>query len=272
LQTVPEARQFSYSAVLVAGGSGSRFASQSHQTNTATASEIKSDAKADIRANSPSEPKQFQPLNGYRLYIWSLSRLYKNDRIENIVVTVPAYFVDEIRRELEVIYPDQFASRISVIAGGSTRQESVYKGLSKLSDLGKPDFVLVHDAARPFISAKTIDNALETVTARGACTIATPVSDTLKRVEQDKICQTINREHLFAVQTPQAAPFDLLWQCHQEAAALGIGVTDDAAILEHFGHEVVIFAGSNNNIKVTVVDDMRACELLASLYLPDTPL
>ncbi len=248
-----EARQFSFSAVLVAGGSGSRFASQA--------------------GHSHSEPKQFQTLNGYRLYIWSLSRLYKNVQIGAIVVTVPAYFVDEIRRELEVIFPTSTKpSKISVIAGGSTRQESVYKGLSKLSELGKPDFVLVHDAARPFISAKTIEDAIATVTARGACTIATPVSDTLKRVEQDKICQTINREHLFAVQTPQAAPFELLWQCHQEAARQGIGVTDDAAILEHFGHQVVIFAGSNNNIKVTVVDDMRACELLASLYLPDTPL
>ncbi len=249
-----EARQFSFSAVLVAGGSGSRFASQ-------------------VGSAGYSEPKQFQALNGYRLYIWSLSRLYKNGHIGSIVVTVPAYFVDEIRCELEVIFPASAqASKISVIAGGSTRQESVYKGLSKLSELGKPDFVLVHDAARPFISAKSIEDAITTVTARGACTIATPVSDTLKRVEQDKICQTINREHLFAVQTPQAAPFELLWQCHQEAARLGIGVTDDAAILEHFGHPVVIFAGSNNNIKVTVIDDMRACELLASLYLPDTPL
>lgn len=260
MQPVANARQFSYSAVLVAGGSGSRFAGQSNQ------------AKSENRADNKVEPKQFQPLNGYRLYIWSLSSLYKNSNICNIVVTVPAYFSDEIRRELEIIFPAQAPSRISVIVGGSTRQESVYKGLAKLSELGKPDFVLVHDAARPFISDKAINDAIETVTARGACTIATPVSDTLKRVEEDKICQTINREHLFAVQTPQAAPFDLLWRCHQEAAACGIGVTDDAAILEHFGHEVVIFAGSNNNIKVTVFDDMRTCELLASLYLPDTPL
>ncbi len=260
MQPVADVRQFSYSAVLVAGGAGSRFARQAKQ------------AELEVRADTIGEPKQFQPLNGYRLYTWSLSRLYKNGNLTNIVVTVPAYFINEISRELEDLFPAQVASRISVIAGGSTRQESVYKGLEKLSELGKPDFVLVHDAARPFISDKTINDAIETVTARGACTIATPVSDTLKRVEQDKICQTINREHLFAVQTPQAAPFGLLLQCHQEAAARGIGVTDDAAILEHFGHEVVIFAGSNNNIKVTIFDDMRTCELLASLYLPDTPL
>lgn len=253
----PDVRQVCFGAVLVAGGSGSRFAAGSNLTNEAL---------------RKAEPKQFLPLNGYRLYIWSLSRLYKNGQFNHVVVTVPDYFVDEISRELAVIFPNQDLSKISVIAGGGSRQESVYKGLSKLSELGKPDYVLVHDAARPFVSAKTIRDTIDTVTTRGACTVATPVSDTLKKVEQDKICQTINREHLFAVQTPQAAPFGLLWQCHQEAAKLAIGVTDDAAILEYFGHEVVVFAGSNSNIKVTVVDDMRACELLAPLYLPDTPL
>jgi len=234
--------QFSFGAVLVAGGSGSRLGAQ--------------------------QPKQFLPLNGYRLYIWSISKLYKNELIDKIVLTAPASYVEEIRRELARLMP----GKIIVIAGGATRQESVYKGLEKLVELGKPDYVLIHDAARPFVSSKIIDDAIETVTTRGACTVATPVADTLKEVELDKICQTINREKIFAVQTPQAAPFDLLWQCHQEAAAKQIGVTDDAAILEHFGHPVVIFPGSNTNIKVTVLDDLRACELLAPLYLADTPL
>ncbi len=260
---MPEAipREFSYGAVLVAGGSGSRFANR--------AATSLSNAKI---VDSPVEPKQFQPLNGYRLYIWSLSKLYRNCKFGNIIVTVPPSFVEEISRELALIFADQSISKISVIAGGSSRQDSVYKGLSKLSELGKPDYVLVHDAVRPFVSSKTIDDAIAVVTTRGACTVATAVSDTLKRVEIDKICQTINRENLFAVQTPQAAPFDLLWQCHQEAAKLNIGVTDDAAILEYFGHDVFIFSGSNANIKVTVVEDMSTCELLAPLYLADTPL
>ncbi len=235
------AHQFSLGAVLVAGGSGSRFG---------------------------GAPKQFQPLNGYRLYIWSLSRLYKFDSIKDIVVTCPAHYVEEIKKEIN----EMFGERVSVIAGGATRQESVYFGLRQLEQLGKPQFVLVHDAARPFVSAQIVSDTINTVTTRGACTVATPVSDTLKKVVEDKISSTVDRAQLFAVQTPQAAPFDLLYSCHQEARRLNIGVTDDAAILEQFGHDVVIFKGSNNNVKVTVLDDFRACELLAPLFLPDTPL
>ncbi len=236
----------SVSAVLVAGGAGTRFGGQ---------------------ANSQTVPKQFLPLNGYRLYIWSLSRLYHSGAFKDIVVTSPARYVDEIQTEITRLLPGS----ITVIAGGGSRQESVSLALEKLAELGKPDFVVVHDAARPFVSDKTINDAITTVTTLGACTVATPVSDTIKLVEHEKICQTINRENLYAVQTPQAAPFDLLIDCHRLARQSGLGVTDDAAILEHFGHEVVIFEGSTNNIKVTVLDDLRACELLAPLFLSQCP-
>ncbi len=234
------------SAILVAGGSGTRFGGQ---------------------ANSETVPKQFQPLNGYRLYMWSLSRLYRSNIFGHIVVTSPARYVDEIQSEIDRLLP----GKITVIAGGGSRQESVSLALEKLFVLGKPEFVLVHDAARPFVSDITIKDAIDTVTTLGACTVATAVSDTIKLVEHQKICQTINRENLYAVQTPQAAPFDLLIDCHRQASKSGLGVTDDAAILEHFGHKVVIFKGSTNNIKVTVLDDLRACELLAPLFLSESP-
>lgn len=190
--------------------------------------------------------------------------------ITNIVVACPAHYVEEIRREVTEIFGS--SKNIAVIAGGTTRQESVFLGLHKLSELGKPDYVLVHDAARPFVSDKIVTDAISTVTTRGACTVATPVSDTLKKVTEDKISSTVDRDHLYAVQTPQAAPFDLLYSCHQKAREENIGVTDDAAILEQYGYDVVIFEGSNNNVKVTVLDDFRACELLAPLFLPDAPI
>ncbi len=236
----------SVSAILVAGGSGTRFGGQ---------------------ANSQTVPKQFLPLNGYRLYIWSLSKLYRSGAFKDIVVTSPARYVDEIQAEVNRLLPGS----IAVIAGGGSRQESVSLALEKLAELGKPDFVVVHDAARPFVSEKTINDAVTTVTTLGACTVATAVSDTIKLVEHEKICQTINRENLYAVQTPQAAPFDLLIECHRLARLSGLGVTDDAAILEHFGHEVRIFGGSTNNIKVTLLDDLRACELLAPMFLKECP-
>jgi 2-C-methyl-D-erythritol 4-phosphate cytidylyltransferase len=235
-------------AILVAGGSGSRFSSG---------------------IDGEPTPKQFRPINGYRLYIWSLSRLYSNTDIAHTVVTCPEAYIDEITRELKEIFP---LPKISVVTGGATRQESVYLALRKMLELGAPRYVLIHDAARPFVSAEIVDAAINTVRSGAACTVATPVVDTLKVVDEKKIVSTVDRSRLYAVQTPQAAPFDLLLSCHEKARENGLGVTDDAGILEAFGHEVRIFLGSPGNLKVTVQEDFKTCELLSPLYLPERPL
>jgi 2-C-methyl-D-erythritol 4-phosphate cytidylyltransferase len=252
----------SIAAILVAGGSGSRFGGQGNL------------------------PKQFQSLLGYPLYIWSISKLYKSGLFKDIVLAMPADLRDRAREEIDALFPNHY---IDVIAGGASRQESVYLALKALADK-KPaaEYVVVHDAARPFLTTKMLEDAISTVTTRGACTIGTPVSDTLKKVAppvepvpeavgpaqsliDGLIIETVDRRNLYAVQTPQAAPLDLLLTCHERAKAANLGVTDDAAILEHFGHTVVIFPGQTNNIKITVGEDLRAGELLAPLYLPARP-
>jgi 2-C-methyl-D-erythritol 4-phosphate cytidylyltransferase len=230
-------------AVLVAGGSGARFG---HVT-----------------------PKQFLTLKAYEIYIWPLSILYKNSRIRDIVVTMPADFVVAGRKRVALMFP---GNRIDVVTGGATRQNSVFLALDHLKAKGIYKYVLVHDAVRPFLTAKIVDDTIDTVTTKGACTVGTPVSDTLKKVEDGLIIETVERANLYAVQTPQAAPFETLLTCHEQAHKLGVSVTDDAAILEHFGHKVLILPGQNNNIKITVAEDLRAGELLAQLFLPPTPL
>jgi 2-C-methyl-D-erythritol 4-phosphate cytidylyltransferase len=230
-------------AVLVAGGSGARF--------------------------GQATPKQFQMLKAYEMYIWPLSILYKNDSIKDIVVTMPADFVVAGRKRISQLFS---GGKVEVVTGGSTRQNSVFLALDHLKAKGNFDYVLVHDAARPFLSSQVVDQTIDTVTTRGACTVGTPVSDTLKRVEEGLIVETVERAGLYAVQTPQAAAFETLFTCHEQAHKAGISVTDDAAILEHFGHKVLILPGQNNNIKITVAEDLRAGELLAQLFLPPTPL
>lgn len=230
-------------AVLVAGGSGSRFGN--------------------------NKPKQFLILNAYEMYIWPLSVLYKDGGIKHIVVTMPADFVVPGRRRISQIFP---GDKIDVVTGGATRQNSVFLALDHLKAKDIYKYVLVHDAARPFLTAKVVSDTIHTVTTKGACTVGTPVSDTLKMVEDGLIIETVDRSNLYAVQTPQAAPFETLLTCHEQAQKLGVSVTDDAAILEHFGHKVLILPGQNNNIKITVAEDLRAGELLAPLFLPPTPL
>ncbi|MBU6452101.1 MAG: 2-C-methyl-D-erythritol 4-phosphate cytidylyltransferase [Cyanobacteria bacterium REEB67] len=252
----------SLAAILVAGGSGSRFGA------------------------AGGLPKQFQMLAGYPLYTWSISRIYKSGVFKDIILTMPGSLIDRARREIDVLFPNNY---IDVIAGGASRQESVHLALRSLaSKSAAAEYVVVHDAARPFLTLKMLEDAIATVTTRGACTIGTPVSDTLKKVAppvepatteveprrsliDGLIIETVDRRDLYSVQTPQAAPLELLLACHERARAENLGVTDDAAILEHFGHRVVIFPGQTNNIKITVGEDLRAGELLAPLYLPASP-
>jgi 2-C-methyl-D-erythritol 4-phosphate cytidylyltransferase len=208
-------------------------------------------------------------LKAYEMYIWPLSLLYKNDRIKHIVVTMPADYVVPGRKRISQMFP---TNKIDIVTGGATRQNSVFLALDHLKAKDIYKYVLVHDAARPFLTAQVLEETINIVTTQGACTVGTPVSDTLKKVEDGLIIETVARSNLYAVQTPQAAPFDTLLACHEQAHKAGLSVTDDAAILEHFGHKVLILPGQNNNIKITVAEDLRAGELLAPLFLPPTPL
>lgn len=219
------------------------------------------------------------------MYIWSIYTCRHIVGIKDIIVTMPAEYVELARRQIaEYLDIDTNKDRspgdsghgkqavnLNVIEGGATRQASVYRGLVVLKQAA-PDFVMVHDGARPLVGAEYFRRCMETLTTRGACTIGLPISDTIKEVEDGKIISTLDRSRLWSVQTPQGAPFSLLLSCHEEAAARGISVTDDAAILETFGHRVEVFEGFAHNIKVTVADDFKTCQLLAPLYLSRSPM
>ncbi|MBL0187218.1 MAG: 2-C-methyl-D-erythritol 4-phosphate cytidylyltransferase [Candidatus Obscuribacter sp.] len=231
-------------AIVVAGGSGSRF-------------------------GAPL-PKQFHELNGYPVYIWPISQILSMHTVMHIVITAPPEHIARVQSDL-LIFSEAQRQRVSVIAGGATRQESVYNALHHLVE-HSPDLVIIHDGARPFAGVKSFNDCLSTLKKSGACTIGMPVSDTIKKIDHDVIVETVDRSQLWSVQTPQGAPFKLLLQCHEGARANGISVTDDAAILESFGHKVTIFAGFSHNIKVTVADDFKTCQLLSPLYLSNKPM
>ncbi len=238
-----------FACVITAGGSGSRFGG--------------------------SRPKQFEDLLGCPLYIWSIYTCAYIDSITDIIVTMPNEYVDLCRQQLSKYINKEVAGNrklnLTVIECGSTRQSSVCRALQELKNAA-PDFVMVHDGARPLVGKQYFQRCMETLTTRGACTIGLPISDTIKEVEDGKIISTLDRSRLWSVQTPQGAPFSLLLACHEEAAARGISVTDDAAILEAFGHKVEVFEGFTHNIKVTVADDFKTCQLLAPLYLSRSPM
>ncbi len=172
---------------------------------------------------------------------------------------------------LPVIHPDDaelFAQAagglpkiMAPVAGGDSRQASVRNGLAALSDIA-PETVLVHDAARPFASARLIARAIAAAQAHGAAVPVLAVTDTIKIVDaQGRVTSTLDRDTLRAVQTPQAFSYKPLCQAHTVAAAAGIlPLTDDASVMEWAGHAVFTFAGEATNMKLTSAEDFAKAD------------
>jgi len=235
-------------AVIPAGGTGSRF-----------------------RGTGSALPKQYQQLAGEPIYIWSLSTICRHPSIERIVLVVAKDMLEAAQRNLANLaesgnYPG--TQKVELAVGGATRQESVFKGIEKLAEHAEqPEHVIIHDAARPFITATMIDETINCVTAHGACTLAVPLTDTIKRVHAGVIQETLDRTSLYLIQTPQAGRFTWLMDGHRRAAAEGFETTDDASILEYAGHEVSIVFGSRYNLKITNPEDLLISEAIAPIAL-----
>lgn len=152
--------------------------------------------------------------------------------------------------------------RVVVTEGGTTRADSVYAGLHKL---GNCDLVLVHDGARPFVSPKMIECGLDTARRYGSAIPALPVSDTVKRVdEKGMIVETVNRESLRTVQTPQIFSYTLLLDAYEAIGEDRVSCTDEAMLLERLGHRVATFPGDPRNIKITHPQDIPLATFLAT--------
>jgi 2-C-methyl-D-erythritol 4-phosphate cytidylyltransferase / 2-C-methyl-D-erythritol 2,4-cyclodiphosphate synthase len=147
--------------------------------------------------------------------------------------------------------------------GGATRQASVRAGLAALRATA-PDFVLIHDAARPFLTGTLITRAIDAAERHGAAVPAIAIADTIKKVDaQETVIGTLDRSSLRTVQTPQAFAFNLIADAHRRAAAVGReDFTDDAALAEWAGHRVTVFAGETTNVKLTTNDDFARAEAL----------
>ncbi|WP_417840436.1 bifunctional 2-C-methyl-D-erythritol 4-phosphate cytidylyltransferase/2-C-methyl-D-erythritol 2,4-cyclodiphosphate synthase [Terasakiella sp.] len=149
------------------------------------------------------------------------------------------------------------------VFGGDTRQESVCRGLESLVDL-EPRGVLIHDAARPFVTPDVIDRVIAHIETGVGVIPAVPVSDTLKREMKDAQCpETVDRTGLWRAQTPQGFLFDEIIQAHQRHR--GQELTDDAALMEVDGRHIVLSLGSEDNFKITTPDDLYRAERMLQM-------
>ncbi len=148
----------------------------------------------------------------------------------------------------------------AVVAGGKTRQESVWLGLNALSK--KVKLAAVHDGARPLVTWQLIDRVIRAANTYGAAAPAVPVKDTVKIVRGGVVAETPERKTLQAVQTPQVFDFDLLRGALKKAAEDGAELTDDCCAVERMGMSVKIVEGAEENLKITTPMDLKIAQML----------
>jgi 2-C-methyl-D-erythritol 4-phosphate cytidylyltransferase / 2-C-methyl-D-erythritol 2,4-cyclodiphosphate synthase len=210
-------------------------------------------------------PKQYRMISGAPMIRPTLSAFSSHPHID---VVQPVIHLDD--EDLFRAASSGLQNLLEPVAGGATRQSSVRAGLQALQ-ARSPEIVLIHDAARPFLSGALISRAIEAARTYGAAVPGVAVADTVKKIDQAAmVTETLDRSQLRMVQTPQAFAFPLIADAHRRAAAAGRDdFTDDAALAEWAGHRVLMFEGEAGNVKLTTNDDFARAELLSAAALAD---
>ncbi|MEM7694441.1 MAG: bifunctional 2-C-methyl-D-erythritol 4-phosphate cytidylyltransferase/2-C-methyl-D-erythritol 2,4-cyclodiphosphate synthase [Pseudomonadota bacterium] len=192
-------------------------------------------------------PKQFLAVGGQTVLARSIAAFASHPCVRRVVVALGEGDADAFAAAAP-----RHAGAVATVVGGATRQSSVRAALDHLA-ADPPDNVLIHDAARPFVSASVIDRVAGALTDGVAAIPAIPVADTLKAVAGGVITATVPRDGLFQAQTPQGFRFQPLLAAHQGADD---ALTDDAGLMEMAGHTVMVVDGARANAKITTGDDL----------------
>ena len=205
--------------------------------------------------------KQFMLLEGSPILVHTVRKFASIPRVSEIVIAVRGEDMEWVAEMVAGIAP----SRVRVVEGGNSRQQSVANALASLNP--QTELVAVHDAVRPFIDLETIDKVFDEAAATGAAIVGVPVVDTVKQVTQGtghvKIRGTLQREKLVLAQTPQVFHYELLRRAFAAAQEDGFTGTDESSLVERLDVEVSVVLGSDHNIKITKPGDMD----LANLFL-----
>jgi 2-C-methyl-D-erythritol 4-phosphate cytidylyltransferase len=223
-------------ALIMAGGSGERFAS------------------------APGTPKQLVELCGRPMISWSTDALAQASGVGALLIVLPHGLESQVREALSAHAQSKL---LGFALGGATREESVFNGLRALPD--GYQHVLIHDAARPCASPKLIESVLDALQTHDAVVPAVAVTDTLVRDYDGKVDAIIDRVHVAGVQTPQAFKFDLILRAHREARARGFQSSDDGSLVLALGEAVHTVPGERTNIKVTVREDVAMAEAVLTM-------
>jgi 2-C-methyl-D-erythritol 4-phosphate cytidylyltransferase len=202
-------------------------------------------------------PKQFAPLKEKPVLEWSLGCFNSHVQVADIVLVL----MSEIEKEE---YIRRFPKISAVVAGGEHRQDSVRAGFGQI-DPKKTSVVLVHDGVRPLVDHSLVSRIIAATRESGAVVPVVEIEDTVKAVEGRTVLRTVDRTQLRRVQTPQGFSYPILKDAFDRASEDNFFGTDEAALVERIGKNVVVVEGDPKNIKITTPEDIQ----IAEVYLED---
>jgi 2-C-methyl-D-erythritol 4-phosphate cytidylyltransferase len=221
-------------------------------------------AGASTRFKDGFYKKPFAPLDGRAVWLHSAERFVNRADVCQVIVIISAEDQEEFDRRFAA---NTMILGLQVCVGGKERIDSIANGLAKVQDTA--DFVAVHDAARPCIAEKWIDQVFAAAEKSGAAILATPINETLKRSDKSLIvAETVDRANLWAAQTPQVFRRELLIEAYAKRKG---PATDDAQLVEQLGKPVTIVPGSPLNLKITTKEDLRLAEQILKVLPKPKP-
>jgi 2-C-methyl-D-erythritol 4-phosphate cytidylyltransferase len=216
------------------------------------------------RRMAASFNKQYLDLAGKPILAHTLALFEQHPLVEHIYPILPPDEIDYCQQQIIDRYG--FSKVRRLVPGGAERQDSVRNGLRALvdDDLAQLErIVLIHDGARPLFNPQLLQKLLEAIVTQGACIVGVPAKDTIKEVDAGLVSNTPERSRLWQAQTPQGFRYRLIAEAFTRADAEQFLGTDDASLLERYGHPVAMLRGDYRNIKVTTPEDL----LVAAAFL-----
>lgn len=209
-----------------------------------------------------ARPKQFLELRGVPVIIYTLRQFERCQEINEVITVLPAEDTagfPSLTRQFEL----RKAGR--AVAGGATRAQSVRNGLNAIADA---DIVAVHDGVRPFVTPEEIDQVVAAAREKGAAVLTSPVADTIKRVQDGRIIETVARAGLRRALTPQCFRFAILKRAYEtldELESTGLEITDDSFLVEKLNVAITSIDGSPRNLKITNEEDLMQAEAMLGI-------
>jgi 2-C-methyl-D-erythritol 4-phosphate cytidylyltransferase len=209
-----------------------------------------------------ARPKQFLELRGVPVIIHTLRQFERCQEIQRVITVLPAEDTagfESLTKQFEL----KKARRH--VPGGATRAQSVRNGLNAIAEA---DIVAVHDGVRPFVTPEEIDQVVAAARENGAAVLTSPVADTIKRVQDGRIIETVSRAELRRALTPQCFRFSILKRAYEtldELETNGVEITDDSFLVEKLGMAIISIDGSPRNLKITSAEDLVQAEAMLGI-------